>query len=269
MNIETYIVNAFTEEIAQGNQAGVVLAHAELTEKAMQQIAFDIGKPETAFVQKKQGSEYAIRWFSPLKEMPLCGHATLAAAKILSERGGNGEMRFHYSGGEITVSANEEGYIGMAFPKDRYDEIAFNPVLEDFFHLHEKDCIACIRGRNTRKVAVILNKEIQLERISPDFARMRSHTGFCHNGIGISRLSQCYDFETRYFNPWAGVDEDNVTGSVHTMLATYWGTELGKEELTGYQASPRPGILRLKITDDDKVIIKGKARIVLSGTFLL
>lgn len=268
MRIETYIVNAFSEEIAQGNQAGVVLTDVKLPDQAMHQIAFDIGKPETAFVHK-QGSAYAIRWFSPLKEMPLCGHATLAAAKVLSQTCDARELLFRYGAGEIAVSVDDTGNIGMCFPVDRYDEISYHPLLEDFFRLGEKDCQACIRGRRTGKVAVIFKKDVPMGDIRPDFYRMKSHTDFGCNGIGISRQSDRYDFETRYFNPWAGVDEDYVTGSIHTVLASYWSRVLGKDELTGYQASTRPGVIRLKMADEEKVLIEGKARIVLSGTFLI
>lgn len=98
---------------------------------------------------------------------------------------------------------------------------------------------------------------------------MKEYIGFCNHRIGISRLSSQYDFETRYFNPWAGVNEDYVTGSIHTVLGNYWGNVLGKSKLAGFRNSPRPGIIRLETIDNDKILIKGKAKIIFSGTFII
>lgn len=268
MEIEAYIVNAFAEEIAHGNQAGVVFVEKELSEQTMQKIAFDIGKSETAFI-RKHDNQYFIRWFSPLKEMPLCGHATLAAAKVLAKKNDRRDIIFNYNGGKITVSIDATDSIGMVFPKDDYKEIGFNPIYKDFFHIEENNCISCIQGTTTQKVAIILDKNIAIEHIKPNFSLMKDYLGFCNNGIGISRLSNQYDFETRYFNPWAGVNEDYVTGSIHTVLANYWGNVLGKSKLIGYQNSPRPGIIRLETIDNNKILIKGKAKIIFFGTFSL
>lgn len=268
MEIEAYIVNAFAEEIAHGNQAGVVFVEKELSTRTMQEIAFDIGKSETAFI-KKYDNQYFIRWFSPLKEMPLCGHATLAAAKVLAKKYNVRDMLFNYNGGKITISMDATDCIGMVFPKDDYKEIGFNPIYEDFFHIQESNCISCIQGITTRKVVIILDKNVAIEDINPNFLLMKDYIGFCNQGIGISRLSNQYDFETRYFNPWAGVNEDYVTGSIHTVLANYWGSVLGKSELIGYQNSPRPGIIRMEIIENEKILIKGKAKIIFLGTLSL
>lgn len=266
MEVKAYIVNAFAEEIARGNQAGVVLVEKELSERTMQEIAFDIGKSETAFI-RKDDNQYFIRWFSPLKEMSLCGHATLAAAKVFAKEYEVRDILFNYNGGKIAISIDATGCIGMAFPKDDYKVIGFNPIYKDFFHIQENNCISCIQGITTQKVAIILDKNVAIEHIKPNFALMKDYIGFCNNGIGISRLSNQYDFETRYFNPWAGVNEDYVTGSIHTVLANYWGNVLGKSKLIGYQNSPRPGVIRLETIENNKILIKGKAKIILFGTF--
>lgn len=267
ISFETYIVNAFAENIAQGNQAGVVFIENGISKQVMQKIAFDIGKSETAFVRKEENN-YVIYWFSPLKEMPLCGHATLAAAKVITQKERMKDILFKHNNGMIAISVDETDCIGMYFPKDNYQEVGFNPIYKDFFHLQEKDCISCIQGIRTQKVAIILHPSTNLKHIKPNFSLMKEYTGFCNNGIGISQLSNQYDFETRYFNPWAGVDEDYVTGSIHTVLANYWGDVLGKKKLIGFQNSPRPGILELEITGNE-VIIKGKAKIVLAGRLTL
>ena len=265
--METYIVNAFTEEIGQGNQAGVVFYDDSITDEMMQKIAFDIGKSESAFI-RKEGDEYVIRWFSPLQEMPLCGHATLAASKVITQKEQVKNISFRYKAGDIHVAIDGEERISMSFPRDKYQTVDFNPVYTEFFGVKEGDCISCIQGRVTKKVVLILSDGVDLKSIVPNFSLMKNYVGACNHGIGISQRSKVFDFETRYFNPWAGVNEDFVTGSVHTVLAGYWGSYLGKRQLVARQNSPRPGVLKLDLSDD-KVLITGKARIVFQGEVVL
>jgi PhzF family phenazine biosynthesis protein len=264
MKLETYIVNAFTEEIACGNPAGVVLLQEDLPQDLMQRIAFDINKSETAFVRQTGHGEFFIRWFAPLTEVPLCGHATLGASKVIFHNHPNlSEVKFSYKDGTITVNQDDEGNIVMLFPLDEYKVIDIDPEFYEFFNLREIK--ACIRGVNTRKVILILDEGVDLRSIKPDYRRMKESKGKSDYGIGITKLSRQHDFESRYFNPWYGVDEDPVTGSVHTVLANYWGRQLGKKTMTAYQNSQRPGKLILSIKDGGKVEIKGKARIFIKG----
>lgn len=104
-----------------------------------------------------------------------------------------------------------------------------------------------------------------LASLRPDFRRMRTRRGAWESGVAVTKPSAAFDFESRYFNPWAGVDEDPVTGSVHTVLAGYWRDRLGRSELTGRQASHRPGTIQMRI-DGETVELAGKARIVFEGT---
>jgi PhzF family phenazine biosynthesis protein len=264
MKLETYIVNAFTEEIACGNPAGVVLLQDDLPQDLMQRIAFDINKSETAFVRQTSHSEFSIRWFAPLTEVPICGHATLGASKVVfNNRSDLSEIKFVYKNGTITANQDEEGNIAMLFPLDEYEVIDAASEFYEFFNLQEIK--ACIQGINTKKVILILDEEVELRNIKPDYQRMKGSKGKCGHGIGITKLSNQYDFESRYFNPWYGVHEDPVTGSVHTVLANYWSRQLSKKTMTAYQNSQRPGKLILSIKDGGKVEIKGKARIFIQG----
>lgn len=266
MKLEAYIVNAFADALAQGNQAGVVLHETPLPEHLMQALAFDIGKAETAFVhQTTEG--FFIRWFSPLKEMPLCGHATLAAAKVICWKFRLHGLRFKYAQGEIPIEVSEDGCIGMSFPLDDYKETPIETAYMDFFDLDADYCIGCIQGASTHKVALILKQDVNIKSLCPDLKKMNGYTGLCTNGIAVSKQSATFDFETRYFNPWAGVDEDCVTGSVHTVLGNYWGKRLGKTALTACQCSQRPGVIKLALKGNGKVMISGKAKIVFSGYF--
>jgi len=266
MRLEAFIVNAFAEELAEGNPAGVVISGKPLSDDDMKKIAFGIGKSETAFLIGKY-PKHSIRWFSSVREMPLCGHATLAASKVLFEKDESlKEINFSYASGEICVSRDECGGIGMVFPLDGYDRIKPEQAYLDFFAIDR--VLDCIQGKATKKVVLVLEKSADLRAVKPDYGRMLRFNGEGRNGIGITKLSEKYDFETRYFNPWAGVNEDPVTGSVHTVLANYWKNNLGKNILRAYQDSQRPGLLRLNVLGD-KVEITGKARIFLRGEIRL
>jgi PhzF family phenazine biosynthesis protein len=264
MILNAFIVNSLTDKFACGNPAGVVLYDNELSDAMMQTIAFEIDKSETAFVKRIDKEDvYSIRWFSPLKEVPICGHATLAASKVLYEKHLLHSITFIYRGGTIQVKNIENDGFMMDFPLDTYEKIDIDPIYQSFFPgVSFKECIF---GTRTKKVILLLEEHIDLKAIKPDFTAMKNYNGLCSNGIGITKKSNVYDFESRYFNPWYGVDEDPVTGSVHTVLAGFWKDILGKEKLQAYQASQRPGELKLVINTDIVQII-GTAKVVMKGT---
>lgn len=263
ISLKAFLVNSFTDHIGQGNPAGVVISEAPLPDVLMQTIAFDVGKSETAFVRTLGNDEVAIRWFTPRREVPLCGHATLAAAKVLHNEQRFSTMRFIYAGGSLPVSSRTDGAFVMGFPRDDWEVIPVAPAYAPFFGgLRARECI---RGKRTGKVALIVDQDTDLRAIRPDFAAMAAFEGAGSNGMAISKPSARYDFESRYFNPWYGVDEDPVTGSVHTMLAAYWGRALGKRRMLALQASQRPGELELEL-DGDMVNMTGRARVLIQGT---
>lgn len=259
---DAYIVNAFSDNLAEGNPAGVIFHTEPIPDDVMLTIAADLGRSETAFVKQEESDTYRIRWFSPKKEMPLCGHATLAAAKVIFDNSGSATVTFTSAAGAVAVRKRDDGSISMVFPLDHYEYIPHHEAFADFFP--GIAVTTCIRGTETKKVILIVEDTTDIETMRPDFAIMVKNAGICDNGIGITKKSDIYDFESRYFHPWVGVNEDPVTGSVHTVLARYWGDTLHKNALVARQASYRPGILTLE-NHDDKVIISGKARIVIEG----
>lgn len=267
MRLQAYIVNSFTERIGQGNPAGVVLYSGELPETIMRSIASDIHASETAFVRPGADSaSYDIRWFSPIKEVPLCGHATLAASKVLFEKGSPVFITYNYRGGTLGVTHLPDHSIVMDFPLDTPLPL---PVREEFRTFFPSTrIVSCVIGQTTQKVILRIEDDDDIERIRPDFGAMRLYAGVGDRGIGITKRSTRYDFVSRYFNPWFGVDEDPVTGSVHTVLAAYWGAQLRKSTLHAHQASYRPGDLELQI-EGEIVHIAGKATIVLQGVIEL
>jgi PhzF family phenazine biosynthesis protein len=267
MRLRTWIVDAFAEGFGQGNPAGVVLleeAALGLGEEGFLRMARELGHSETAFVSV-DGGPTSIRWFSPVKEMPICGHATMAAAAVLFGLEPDLEnLDFRYSAGVLSVRKGREGRLEMTFPLDGYQQADLDPSLLPILGLTSGAVIDCIRGLSTGKVILVLRPDTDLGAITPDFPALRASRGIHTLGIGLTKRGQEHDCESRYFNPWAGVDEDPVTGSVHLVLARYWGEVLGKPRLLALQASQRPGLLELTVKGD-RVVIGGKARIALRG----
>lgn len=262
MKLEAFIVNAFSTELAEGNPAGVVLYNDDLSDDILQKIAIDIGKSDTGFIRKEQDAVYSIRWFSPKKEMPLCGHATLAAAKVLFEQGADNEIAFISKNNRLIVKEHSDETMAMEFPLDEYSYIEHEGMYRGFFG--DIEIVDCIFGKITKKVILRIDDQSNIESIKPDYGLMLKSKGVFTNGIGITKKSLTYDFESRYFNPWAGVNEDPITGSVHTVLAGYWGNMLGKSILIARQSSYRPGILKLEIREET-VVISGNAKIIFAG----
>ena len=123
-----------------------------------------------------------------------------------------------------------------------------------------------IIGKDTKKLVVHLGCQNEVLEINPNFEQMKSLNISSIKGVGVTAEAEYgHDFISRYFNPWAGVNEDPVTGSVHTLLATYWSSILNKEELKAYQASKRGGEIILRIQKNNRLALIGKSKIILSG----
>lgn len=276
LKIPVYQVDAFTSKACKGNPAAVGIVDRELTDKVMQDIAAEMNLSETTFIRAlaEEGPEgaahYSIRWFTPKLEVPLCGHATLAAAKVIFDCLGfsGGRILFESSGGKLESKRCDKGFT-LDFPADRPVEPGPSADILDAMGIRRyKDVFY---GSNTNKLVVRLNSSREVRELSPDFARMKAVKAcFPIKGVGVTAEGEeGYDIISRYFNPWAGVDEDPVTGSVHTVLAPYWSSVLGKKELAALQASERGGQLLIRLMDRGRLEFIGDAVVVLQGEILL
>ncbi|MGW8369168.1 MAG: PhzF family phenazine biosynthesis protein [Gammaproteobacteria bacterium] len=262
--MKTYIVDAFTDQPFRGNPAGVCLVEDALSDDRMLSIAQELNLSETAFLRRHSADEpYSIRFFSPLQEIPLCGHATLASAKVLFEQQTLTAAAFINVNG-LKLTARKDGdNVVLKFPvyATRPSE-APAPMLQALG-------IASTRNVEYNEETRILLLEIEstkdLAGLEPDFTALRrSHDSI--NGVLVTARSSAdeFDFHSRYFWPWSGGNEDPVTGGTHTFLARYWGDRLGKRHLRSFQASKRTGFLDLEL-DGEFVHIGGQAQIVLTG----
>lgn len=264
--IATYIVDSFTEQPFKGNPAGVCLLDKPLLEPQMLTIAKELGFSETAFVQEIESpNKFYIRFFSPKMEIPLCGHATLAAAKVLFEQSTvRNNIHFKNIQHLDLHIKKEEDWIVMEFPV--YGTIPQNAPLAILEALGIKEVNNSVFNVETNILMLEIEDSDLLSQLTPNFEQLKkAHNTI--NGVLITAASkqETYDFESRYFWPWSGTNEDPVTGGTHTFLAKYWSKRLNKKKLYSFQSSERTGFMKVELIDDQKMNIKGKAQIILQG----
>jgi PhzF family phenazine biosynthesis protein len=264
--IEIYIVDSFTDKPFKGNPAGVCVLNQTLLNEQMQLIAKELGLSETAFITQIEGqNKYLIRYFSPIMEIPLCGHATLAASKVVFEIFPEIE-KIHFEniqGLDLMIKKYGET-IEMEFPV--YDTVPQNTPEELLKALGIKEISNSEFNNETNILLLEIESSELLENLSPDFEKLkRSHNSI--NGVLVTAISQRngYDFESRYFWPWSGTNEDPVTGGTHTFLSKYWSTRLNKKKMNSYQCSERTGFMEVELISDKKLTIKSEAQRVLKG----
>ena len=251
-----YVVDAFAENIFEGNPAGVCIMDHWITEDLMQKIAFENNLSETAFVVK-EGERYHIRWFTPQYEIDLCGHATLASSYIIHQfvEPDLKEIRFTSLSGELKVSVFED-YFMLDFPTRVPEPIAVDSELEVILGIKIKEAYL------SRDIMVVVEDEAALKVLEPDFEKMRKYA--VGDGVIVTAKSQSYDFVSRCFYPKCGVNEDPVTGSAHCNLIPYWAKKLDKEEMQAKQISTRGGEVYCKL-EGERVKIGGKAVLYMIG----
>lgn len=255
-------VDAFTNKPFAGNPAAVCILPSAADDAWMQQVAAEMNLSETAFLHT-DGPAFRLRWFTPEIEVPLCGHATLASAHVLWEEGHcapDDEIRFLTKSGELTACQQGE-WIELNFPSDPITEVL--PPVDLAAALGAKPLYV---GKGKDNYLVELASDSELRRLKPDFAAIAK---LGCGGLIVTSLSESseFDFVSRFFAPTFGIDEDPVTGSAHCCLAPYWTNRLGLDELTGYQASARGGIVRTKM-DGDRVRLAGQAVTVMRAELL-
>ena len=244
-----YIVDAFTDQIFQGNPAAVCVLDSWLPEELMQKIAMENNFAETAFVVP-EGESWRLRWFTPEKEFDLCGHATLAAAYVLFRfyRPEAEKIVFTTLSGLLTV-LRRDGLLEMNFP-------AYTPVRVEVSD--EMTAALGVRPREAwraRDLLCVLDREDDVVNLRPDMRVVEALGGeICI----VTARGRRYDCVSRCFAPGCAVPEDPVTGSAHCLIVPYWARRLGKTELTARQASSRGGTLLCRLAGD-RVFLAGQA----------
>jgi PhzF family phenazine biosynthesis protein len=275
-----FTADAFTSRPFHGNPAAVCVTSSPIDLTRMQQIAFEMNLSETAFIVPLHdstivnASSFSLRWFTPKQEVRLCGHATLASAHILfSEyQYPREKIEFHTKSGLLQVRRENSIYI-MDFPQNSLESCDFPVSILQALRIPIESVIYCGFSQTTHDLLVEIDSPILLSSLTPDFAHLGEITT-PHGIEGVIITSKAssessYDFTSRFFSPWLGINEDPVTGSAHTVLGPYWASKLGKNQLSAYQDSKRGGFLRLDLPDQKRILISGNALTILAAKLRL
>ncbi|KAK1664031.1 hypothetical protein QYE76_052190 [Lolium multiflorum] len=286
------VVDAFAAEPFKGNPAAVCLLEDEgaaADERWMRSVAAEFNLSDTAFLVRDStrpaaaAPRFYLRWFTPVTEVNLCGHATLASAHFLftTVLAEHGMVEFMTRSGILTakkvttpgsVSEEEQGklFIELDFPMDSFvgcntaDDMPLIPET-----LNGASVVSVHKSKADGDLIIELSSAKEVAHIVPTIDEIKSLDSRGLIVTGPAPAGSGYNFFTRFFCPKFGIDEDPVTGSIHCVLAPYWGRKLGKQKLTAYQASPRGGTLYLELDNaNGRVQIKGEAVTVMDGTLL-
>jgi PhzF family phenazine biosynthesis protein len=253
---QIYKVNSFVAEGCQGNPAGVCLLPLPREDEYYRKVAIKMAAAETAFVGQDD-EIYALRWFTANgSEVDLCGHATLAAASILWDKGyidRSKVIRFSTKSG-ILAAKREGDYVTLDFPRDKItgvknSEYDFNGIL---------GLSPLFTAKTNFDFLVVVDSEEAIKKLAPDFEKLKT---LHERGVIVTAraIGKNYDFVSRFFAPGVGIDEDPVTGSAHCALGVYWGGVLNKQNMVGYQASREGGMVNVTVMQD-RVLLGGKTR---------
>ena len=258
--IPFFQVDAFAQKPLTGNPAAVMPLDRWLPDSVMQAIAAENNLAETAFTVPcdRDDADYELRWFTPAVEVPLCGHATLAAGHILIH---SDKVRFSTKSGILTVTRRND-LLELNLPAATLNEVD-EPELCEALGLSPRPVWLASPGFNDSAIVPVEN-EAEVLAVSPDFTKLKT----IHRMAIVTARGDEQDIASRVFVPYAGIDEDPVTGSAHAALVPFWARLLGRESFTALQASKRTGVLHCRL-EGDRVLLGGHCVTVIVGTFQL
>ncbi|MCK7610223.1 PhzF family phenazine biosynthesis protein [Acinetobacter portensis] len=273
--MKMYQVDAFTTQLFKGNPAAVLVLDNWLNEELMQNIAFENNLAETAFVRIIDDENYEIRWFTPTTEVDFCGHATLASSFVLfKDYTQKKKIQFHVKQlGIFIVTEADDGKIIMDFPirpakkLESYPELLDKAFTKPFKNVYLNEQAYILEYENSQD---ILDEMPNIEMLK-QFGEMKiaNSANASSLDVAITANSNKYDCVSRYFAPASGINEDPVTGSIHTAIIPIWAEKLGKNQLLAYQASTRGGELFCEIKAHDRIEISGYAKLYMQAEIFI
>ena len=260
MKIPLYQVDAFTSEVFRGNPAAVCMLDEWLDDAQLQAIATENNLSETAFLVKSDEG-FEIRWFTPLTEVPLCGHATLASAFVIFNHLNWPEttVRFQTRQRGVLTVTQKEGLLEMDFPAMMPTPREIPNGLDNALGHQPMEVFG-----TERQLLALFTDEHTVRELTPDFSLLVKY----ELGTIVTALGDDCDFVSRYFAPNVGIPEDPVTGSAHCVLVPYWSQRLRKKQLHARQVSKRGGELFCE-DHGERVTIAGRAVLYLEGTIVV
>lgn len=265
--LEFHVVDAFGTGPFTGNPAACVWLDEALADDVCQALAMEFNQAETAFVRGLGEGRYELRWFTPTREVPLCGHATLAMAAAMLD--GNrvtadqavrfvtresGELVCRFEGDEVVMDFPATPPVACEVPADAAAGLGVEGAVE------------CV-GSTAMNLTLRVQSEAEVRRCRPDMGRIAA---WHPTGVTVTaRADEAgVDFVSRFFAPQSGIPEDPVTGSAHCALAVYWAGQLGKTAFVARQLSARGGEVGVRLVGD-RVELRGRGVVVMRGVVSL
>lgn len=265
--MKIFIIDAFTDKSFEGNPAGVCIADKAMSPELMQSVASELNLSETAFLTQSEAEDdkYHIRYFTPAVEIDFCGHATLGAAKLMLHQSGKPAVHFlTHKNLALSCYNSEGGNIKMIFPL--YDAEDFNPGQLVYEAFGIKNPAHTKFAKELDMLIIEVESKEVLLSLKPDFAKAMEATDKIKEVVVTAKSNDSdYDFYSRCFCPWIGINEDPVTGASHAVLAKYWGKVLNKKIMNAYQLSQRGGFMQLRIISETELEVISNAVIVFEG----
>src|SRR5690554_2413645 len=267
MQTQIFQIDAFTNTLFGGNPAAVMPLQRWLPDSLLQAIAGENNLSETAFLvatPELDDADFHIRWFTPTAEVPLCGHATLASAWVVFNKLGwpHDIVPFQSKSGPLAVAKKPDGWLELDFPNLAFECRPTPALITEALPGSPDEAFFVPNDTN---YMVVLNSETAVRNAAPD---LRKLTELGNQGLIVTAVGEQADFVSRYFAPGIGIDEDPVTGSIHSVLTPYWAERLGKTSLQARQLSARGGELRCKLKGE-RVAIAGQAAFFMEGSVQL
>ncbi|MEP3480944.1 MAG: PhzF family phenazine biosynthesis protein [Fuerstiella sp.] len=267
MSLPFFQIDSFTSEAFSGNPAAVILLDKQRSNEWLQLVAMENNLSETAFVLPSTNAQtWPLRWFTPTIEVDLCGHATLAAAHALWESETvpcDQPILFETRSGPLTVK-KLGNHIQMDFPITPVTKTAAPKGLIESLQINGQRPSITEVLKSAFDYMVVVHDEATVRNLTVDFRQLAQVDARGAIVTAIADPTSDYDFVSRFFGPAAGVDEDPVTGSAHCALIDYFSQKRKRNQLTGYQASARGGIVEVE-KRDDRAILSGEAVTVIRG----
>lgn len=262
--MKIYFVDSFTDQPFKGNPAAVVIQDKLLSDKFMLNLAKEIGFSETAFLFQEEDASYRLRWFTPTTEVTLCGHATLATAKIFFTylEPDSNIITFKTKYGEITCCSGDD-IIQMDFPQDRLRPLKIYDEVKDYFAFTINKHI--FYSERNHYLCIFVANELNLSSLFIDTISIININSFLPDIRGLIISNQADEkVQMRFFDPWEGIPEDPVTGSAALVVSEYWFKVFNKNVIDIEQKSLRGGNMQVA-KEQDYLSISGRSTIVLEG----
>ena len=264
MGLVIFQVDAFTNSCFSGNPAAVCVLSECRDDAWMQNVAQEMNLSETAFLLR-QDDGFSLRWFTPTVEVPLCGHATLASAHVLWSEGyllPDEVARFYTKSGVLIAECLGE-WISLDFPVNLSQETVAPGELSEALGV---SCQSVLQ--NSLGYLVEVESEDLVREMQPNFQLLKKLPVADVIVTSQTHADSEYDFVSRFFAPGLGIDEDPVTGAAHCCLAAFWRDRLHKDEFLAFQASRRGGVVKVRYSGGDRVLLSGQAVTVMRGELM-